>query len=451
MGYIIFYIYIYIYIMNNLLFKNFKKIHFIYLLITIIIILLLLKVSVEGFIPYLINATDINDYCTTNPSGQYNAPTLISNYQCGNYSPNTILPISHKINFTNLQLKNNLCPLNTTFIPPNYIGNITSQVCINTNGIMSMMTINRSNNFYAWYIFDSTAQINMTPIIPNPTAKPTITISGTLLILNNPMYVFNKTTNTPSGPPIIYKLPTALTMSKYNSTLIYPFPKTGVLRYNVNNNYNPTGTRFVQLYNFGYFSFNNTDSDIFPTDSMTIFIVYNTLPIPQSSSSQPPRTEQPSSLISGNNNLFEIRDNLRILNNTPYTVPFNINTGALSTITLYTASIKKDGTNLIWNENIYNNTNKFSYSNTFTNAPTWPSCTSINIGGSPSYGFYGNLGEVIIVPSYLDPTSAELTNPYNMIVINLLNKWHIKPFDTNNTIISPNSYFNLVVDNWIDV
>jgi len=435
------YIYIYIYTMNNLLFKNFRKIHFIYLLITIIIILLLLKISVEGFIPYLINGTDINNYCTANPSGQYNAPTLISNYQCGNYSPNTILPISHKINFTNLQLKNNLCPLNTTFIPPNYIGNITSQVCINTNGIMSMLTISISSNFFAWYVFDTTAKKNLIAVIQNPTARPTITLSGNLLILNNPLTVFNKAQYVSH---LIYKLPNTLTYTNYNPTTIYPLPHTGALKFNGIDTNTITGTRFVQLYNFGYFSFNNeVATNIFPTYSMTIFIVYNTL-VPSSSS-----TIIPTSLISGNNNLFEIKDNLRILNNAPYTVPFNINTDALSNITLYTACIKKEGTNLIWNENIYNNTNKLSYPNTFPNAPSWPSCTSINIGGSPTVGFYGNLGEVIIVPSYLDPTSSELTSPYNMIVINLLNKWNIKPFDNTTAIISPNAYTNLYIDNWI--
>jgi len=428
--------------MNNLLFKNFKKIHFIYLLITIIIILLLLKVSVEGFIPYLINTIDINDYCTNYPSGQYNAPTLISNYQCGNYSPNTILPISHKINFTNLQLKNNLCPLNTTFIPPNYIGNITSQVCINTNGVVSTGTIASDINLIIWYIFDNTLSIRNVKNITNPIDTPTITPSGSLLLINNPMSILNKINLL--DPQLTFKLPYSLTKSNY-STLIYKFPDSGVLTFNLNNKDTQSGTNFVKLYNFGYFNYTDLiNANKFTTASMTIFIVYFTVPIPATSLYSSSLYQ--SSLISGNN-LFEITDNKRILNTIIIPTQFDVHTDALLKITLYTASIKQIGSNVVWNEKIYNNTDKFSYSYTFPNVVTWPSCSSINIGGSPNTGFSGNLGEVIIVNNYLDPNSPNLTDPYNIIVINLLNKWNIKPFNVTNAIISPGEYANLSFDN----
>ena len=451
MEYIIIYIYIYIYIMNNLLFKNFKKIHFIYLLITIIIILLLLKVSVEGFIPYLINATDINNYCTTNPSGQYNAPTLISNYQCGNY--NNRIPLSHTIKFNNLQLKNNLCPLNTIYTSPHGIFE-NEQCIINLYNYQNYTTTDPKTLSGILFVYDCNP-LQYVQFNNNSTYRESqVKLSSGTINYTNKFKVYNFITyinNRPYRPvqsDMVHVLPSSLNVSNFSSFNQLYLPNY-VQQSTINPSIDPSKSlmgigndsikimNYIQLNSYGYLSFiSNQTTPIFTNNAMTIFIVYNVI---SEQSYVPPEsgitsTQIRTSFLTANNKPFDIYDNIRSINNITTNSPFYI--GSIKSLTLYIASVKTISGTVYWNEQIYNNEGFISYNLTIPGVTSWDNTTpnNINIGGNNTgtTSFYGTIGEIQILDTYLDPSSEIYKNN----VITLLKKWYIKPFNIINGISS---------------
>ena len=115
-------------------------------------------------------------------------------------------------------------------------------------------------------------------------------------------------------------------------------------------------------------------------------------------------------------------------------------TGDLSYLSLYTASIKLANNKVTWYENIYNkqiNKSSFSFYRNDTNdskiggtlGSTLHICggtTGLKSGPTPiNVGFNGYLGEVLLYNTALDTTSESPTSQYNMIVNYLRNKWNI--------------------------
>ena len=100
---------------KNILFNKLKKKNIIYLLIIIIFFCLLSSFKHEGFIPYLNDKNDIKNYCIKSPTGLFQTPTIINQYQCNNKSPN-IVPIINTIDLNIIKLNNNLCPFDTKYI-----------------------------------------------------------------------------------------------------------------------------------------------------------------------------------------------------------------------------------------------------------------------------------------------------------------------------------------------
>jgi hypothetical protein len=411
--------------MDNFLFKNFKKQHFIYLLITIIIILLLFKISVEGFIPYYIKTDDINSYCKTNSSGQYYAPTMISNFKCGNQSqPNTI-PISHTINFTNLQLKNNLCPLNATYISPGTFGAVGSPYCIINTAIITQPI---NEGLKCWYGYDFGTSSILSKIIFN--------LDGTLSSYSLKPKLYNKLisyTNLLARAKIqdptdmYHNLLSTVTESTFNKDYLPISIDNQNLPIRELSAFGGLQSQMLRLFNYGSYSFVNVPSPVdplFTNNAMTIFIVYNVI---STTSPIDNKTIINTSVLTANNKPFDIYKNIRSINNKSVTSSIMIGSDDL-TLTLYTASVNTSAGTVYWNEKIYNENGVKSANLTISGVTAWDTSGNIlNIGGNSAgtTGFYGNIGDILVYNTILD------SNSYINNVLYLLQKFKINPPNMN--------------------
>ncbi len=420
--------------MDNFLFKNLKKLHIIYLLITIIIILLLFKISVEGFIPYYIKTNDINNYCATNSSGQYYAPTMISNFKCGNQSQPETIPLSRTINFTNLQLKNNLCPLNTTYISPGSFGAVGSPYCMLNTVIAAPSNL----GLQCWY-----AGAYSPFMIPEITFNP----SGVDHKKRNRFYNkvirpdldVNQRGIIQDSTDMYHNLLSTVTSSTLNRDYLPTMPPASNRQIYVVENgrgeyiSDVSHFKYRRLFNYGSFSFLNTPTlslppvaQLFTTNTMTIFIVYKvistTSPIDNTSTIN-------TSVLTANNKPFDINTNIRSINNTPVTSSIMLGRDDL-TLTLYTASVKTISGTVYWNEKIYNENGVKSDNLTISGINTWDTSGNIlSIGGNTTNttGFYGDIGEILVYNRYLDPLSRD----YIQNVLFLLQRFEINPLGIN--------------------
>jgi len=396
---------------NKMINDNTVKIILFVLFIVLIILIFNLNFN-EYFDNLISDPQDIISFCNSqSPTATFNAPSFVTLFNCNASNQYIANPTQYNIVLSPI----NVCPINSYLYSP-------------TNECIFIPSIPSSNNLVAWYDPSDDNFINITAVPNN---------------VNN-IELQNKVTLNASNSSS-YNIPSLVSISEH--TIFTQLATTNFTQYNLLYiaNSNAEGGASSALSKNSFLSVNT--GTIIRTQ-YTIFIVYNVDPNPAtglaydgSRTSLFGTSEGLTNKIGMMQTARFIGSNVNPTNRTDITNSTskiaNRDTGDMTYLSLYTASVKLTGTTVTWKENIYNkyiNKSSFSITSTTNNvSPTLGSTLHI-CGGTTDLkstsipikvGFNGYLGEVLLYNIALDTTSVLPTSQYNMIVSYLRNKWNI--------------------------